>query len=69
MLDMVRKDVLRVNEIVARCWQLRHLMTWSHIRARLLDEFAPAEVDNALEAIRKMEEEGYFLLAQRNSDF
>jgi radical SAM superfamily enzyme YgiQ (UPF0313 family) len=68
LLDTAREEVLRVNEIVARCWELRHLMIWSHIRSRLLSEFAPTEVDDALEAIRGMEEEGYFLPAQRNSD-
>jgi radical SAM superfamily enzyme YgiQ (UPF0313 family) len=66
LLDPAQSEVLRVNEVVARCWQLRHLMIWSHIRARLLDEFAEGEVDDALGAIRRMEAEGYFLLAQRN---
>lgn len=60
LLDAGRKEVLRVNELVARCWELRHLMVWSQVRGRLLAEFPQAAVDDAIESIGRMEVEGYF---------
>ncbi|TAJ69800.1 MAG: radical SAM protein [Phenylobacterium sp.] len=61
LLEPRRQEVLRINEIVARCSELRHLMVWPHVRSRLCAEFSEPAVDAAIAAIRELEAKGYFL--------
>ena len=60
LIDTANQQVMRVNEIVARCWDFRHLMIWSRIRNRLLSEFDPIDVDATLGSIRELEGAGHF---------
>ena len=61
LLDLVREAILKIEPVVARVYALRHLKIWRHIRGKLLEEFSLSDVNAALEAIKTLEADGYFL--------
>ncbi len=60
LIDPLNQKVMQINDVVARCHELRHLKIWSHIRTRLLDQFPKNEVDAALNAIENLERNSFF---------